>query len=173
MCHRQLVERFLINESAEHKLKLADDRRRLECVAGFGIASDVGENNPLARREDGFEKQITVALGRGNVAGSSLERPQIKRIAILALRKRAFVQTDREYHFEWNRPQRGKRSNRNAAPRISSAARVQIRHTCCEHLARRLVRHRANVQFRAADGLDRLEKTVPDLFINRALRTYV
>ena len=45
-----------------------------------------------------------------------LERPQIKRLAAIALGKNRVVQPERENHFERDRSQRGKRSNRDAAP---------------------------------------------------------
>ncbi len=52
----QLVECLLVDESAQHVLQFADDRRRFEVVASLRIASNVGEENPLARRQDRLEE---------------------------------------------------------------------------------------------------------------------
>ena len=169
MFHCQLRERRLVDESAQHALQLANDWRRFELVASLRIASNVGEENPLARGEDRLEEQITVALGRRDVAGRALERPQIKRLAMLALGKDSVVQPERKNHFEWDRSQRRKRSNRDAALRVLSAARFEVSDSRRDYLARRLERHRTDAQFRFANRLDCFEEAVPDLLIDRAL----
>src|SRR5260370_14579001 len=94
MFDRHFRERVSVNESAKDELQFADHGGGLKLVAGSCVARHVREEDLLASGEQRLEEEVTIALGRGNIAGDSFEQAEIHRIAAVSHRKFTFAQPE-------------------------------------------------------------------------------